>query len=231
LREFFISAVGTGIGKTLVTAILCQQLTRQGFSVAALKPVVSGFIADDPASDPALILRSLGRAATSEAIAAIAPWRFRLALSPHLAAQKEGRLLALEEIVGFCREHKRDSADFLFIEGAGGVMTPLNDAQTCLDLVVRLGCAAILVTGTYLGALSHTFTGLRALSNAGVTVGGIVVSESVESAGLAETVESLRCFAGAELPLYALPRFPGRDEQKWRAAPSLTGLCGVGDFR
>ncbi len=86
--------------------------------------MVSGFSSDDPASDPALILRSLGRAPTPQSIAAIAPWRFAAPLSPHLAARKEGREMNIDDVLAFCREHEHANAGLLLIEGAGGVMTP-----------------------------------------------------------------------------------------------------------
>ena len=75
MSGLFITAVGTGIGKTLVTTILCHQLIGADRKVHAIKPVVSGFSLDDPRNDPALILRSLGRQPTPQSIAAIAPWR------------------------------------------------------------------------------------------------------------------------------------------------------------
>src|SRR5438874_12482034 len=85
LRRLFITGVGTDVGKTLVTTILCHQLTRMGRRVGALKPVVSGFSAEDPNSDPAQILRSLGRLPTPDAITAMARWRVTAPLSPLLA--------------------------------------------------------------------------------------------------------------------------------------------------
>ncbi len=168
MRGLFITSVGTGIGKTLVTAMLCHQLTRASRSMRALKPVVSGFRADDPTSDPCLILRSLGRDPTAEAIAAIAPWRFEQPIAPHLAARREGRVLAIEEIVQFCTAGfcQRDAFDHLLIEGAGGVMAPIDEKHTVLDLIVRLGHPAVLVTGSYLGAISHTLTALEVLCTA-----------------------------------------------------------------
>src|SRR5947209_6393162 len=134
MHKFFITGVGTGIGKTLVTTILCHQLTRAGQRVAALKPIVSGFSPDDPHSDPALILRSLGRSPTPEAIGAIAPWRFAATLSPHRAARQEGRSIDLDEVVAFCRARDRTDGEFLMVEGAGGVMSPIDPRTTCLDL-------------------------------------------------------------------------------------------------
>jgi dethiobiotin synthetase len=220
-----ITSVGTGIGKTLVTAVLCHQLTLAGRTVRAIKPVVSGFSPDDPASDPALIVRSLGRAPTPQSIAAIAPWRFAAPLSPHLAARKEGRRMSIDDVAKFCREHELANDGLVLIEGAGGVMTPIDDTHTGLDLIVRLGCPVILVTGSYLGALSHTLTALAAIRGRGIDVKGVVISESEHDVGLTDTVESLRHFAGAEIPVFALPRLRGSDEEKWLAAPSLIGLC------
>src|SRR5690348_8678812 len=106
MRGLFITGVGTGVGKTLVTTILCHQLREMGRSVCALKPVVSGFADDDPASDPALILRSLGITPTAEGIASISPWRFAAPISPHLASRREGRSVSLEDVVRFCRERE-----------------------------------------------------------------------------------------------------------------------------
>jgi dethiobiotin synthetase len=220
----FITSVGTGIGKTLVTSILCRQLTSAGRTVRAIKPVISGFSADDPASDPALILQSLGQVPTPSAVAAIAPWRFAGPISPHLAARMEGRRISVDDIAAFCREEAREHNSVLLIEGAGGVMTPIDDANTSLDLIARLGHPVVVVTGSYLGALSHTLTALAALRGRRIVVRGIVVSESDQSVGLASTIESLTQFAGANLPVYALPRLIGSEEEKWRAAPSFTVL-------
>jgi dethiobiotin synthetase len=225
MRALFITSVGTGIGKTLVTAILCHQLTFAGRMVRALKPVVSGFSPDDPANDPALILRSLGQDPTPQSIAAIAPWRFARPISPHLAARMEGRTICIDDVAAFCREQALEIDSLLLVEGAGGVMAPIDNAHTGLDLMARLGHPVILVTGSYLGAISHTLTALAALRWRGIVVRGIVVSESDHSVGLQDTIESLAPFVGTNVPVYALPRLTGSDGEKWRAAPALMALC------
>ena len=217
----YITSVGTGIGKTLVTAILCYQMTCVGRIVRAIKPVVSGFLHDDPASDPALILRSLGQVPTPQTIAAIAPWRLTAPISPHLAARLEGRTIHIDSIAAFCREQGPANNGLLLIEGAGGVMAPINDAHTGLDLIARLSHPVVLVTGSYLGAISHTLTALAALRVREIVVRGIVVSESEQSVGLADTIESLVNFAGADVAAYALPRLTGSDEHKWSTALPL----------
>ena len=225
MPAIYITSVGTGIGKTLVTAILCYQLTCVGRTVRAIKPVVSGFSPDDPSSDPALILRSLGQVPAPQAIAAIAPWRFTAPISPHLAARLEGCAIRIDDVASFCRLQALETDRLLLIEGAGGVMAPIDDAHTCLDLIAQLSHPVVLVTGSYLGAISHTLTALSAIRGREIVVGGIVVSESEQSVGLADTVESLVQFVGADVPVYALPRLTGSDEDKWCAAPSFMALC------
>jgi dethiobiotin synthetase len=221
MRGLFITATGTGVGKTLLTTILCHQLAKRGRSVRALKPVVSGFSLDDPYSDPALILQSLGQKVTQASIAAIAPWRFRAPVSPHLAARLEARAFTFADVAAFCRDPKHTGCDLLLIEGAGGVMSPIDDSHTFLDLMAALAYPVILVTGSYLGAISHTLTAICALKSRDIRIQAVVVSESETSAGLVETAESLSCLAGAELSLYTLPRIVASAEPSWLLAGPL----------
>lgn len=225
MRRFFITGVGTGVGKTLVTRILVHQLNAMGRRVSALKPVVSGYSTDDPGSDPALILRSLGRTPTAEAIAAISPWRFAAPLSPHLAARREGRSVDLRDVLAFCRDPGEDGVDVRLVEGVGGIMSPIGPSATCLDWILGLEDPVILVTGTYLGAISHTLTALSVLNAHGATIRGIVVSESSESAGLDDTIESLSQFGARHSTLRGLPRLPNVEPDGLSHAPQLADLC------
>ena len=87
-----------------------------------------------------------------------------------------------------------------------------------LDLAASLGHSVVLVTGSYLGAISHTLTALSVIRARGLPVRGVVVSESLERAGLTETVEAIRLFAGDETRVCALPRLAGADDEKWCGA-------------
>jgi dethiobiotin synthetase len=94
----------------------------------------------------------------------------------------------------------------LLVEGIGGVMVPLNEKETVLDWMEHLGWPAILVAGSYLGALSHCLTAASAIRAKGLQLAGIVVSESKENpVPLAETVATIRNFSG-DVPVVALPR-------------------------
>ena len=225
-RTLFVTGTGTEIGKTLVAAALCHELRAQGRAVRALKPVLSGY---DPAareeSDPGVLLASLGRPATEEAVAAVAPWRFSAPLSPDMAAAREGRSLVLDEIVAFCRAAEGDP---LLVEGIGGAMVPLDGRHTVLDWMAALGAPALVVAGSYLGTISHTLTTLAAIRGRGVAIAGLVVSESEESpVPPAETAEVINRHAGP-LPTALVPRLPA-GPAPWRAAPPLAAAFGLHD--
>lgn len=191
MSTLFVTATGTGIGKTYVTAGLARLLRRQGKPVRAVKPVISGFDPANPAeSDSSLLLDALGVATTPDAVAALSPWRFAAPLSPDMAAAREGRSVPFDDIVAFCRAAMTPPGPLL-IEGVGGVMVPLDARHTVLDWIVALGCPALLVTGSYLGTLSHTLTALAVLRAAGVPVAGIIINESADSVPLDELSASL----------------------------------------
>ncbi len=111
MSAVFVTATGTDIGKTFVTAGLIGHLRGQGRAVDAFKPVVSGFaMATAAASDPGQLLAALGEAVTAEAIARLSPWRYEAALSPDMAAAREGQVLPYGEILAACRDSGRRGA-------------------------------------------------------------------------------------------------------------------------
>jgi dethiobiotin synthetase len=212
MTALFVTATGTDIGKTFVARGLIHALRQQGRTVAALKPVVSGF---DPAmaaaSDPGLLLAALGQAVTPAAIERIAPWRFAAPLSPDLAARAEGRTLDVAALIEFCRAEIATGADALVIEGVGGIMVPLDERTTVLDWMAALGLPLVLVTGSYLGTISHTLTALDVLARRSLAVAAVVVSETEGSAvPLDDTVATIARFAPSS-PVIALPRLPARE--------------------
>jgi len=209
MTAYFVTSTGTDIGKTFVTAGLIARLREAGAAVDALKPVVSGYDSSvAPTSDPAVLLKALGRPVTPDEIAGIAPWRFRAPLSPDLAAAREGRTLAFDELIAFARAAIAKASGTLFIEGVGGIMVPIDAQRTVLDWMAELGIPIILVVGGYLGTLSHTLTALDVLAQRKLSIAAIVVSESERNpVALEETVASIARFAGS-VPVIGLPRLP-----------------------
>src|SRR5262245_6760089 len=97
MGAFFITATGTDIGKTYLACALIRHLRAQGQAVEAIKPIVTGFEEQSAiSSDPGLLLGALGRPVSATDIERISPWRFKAALSPDLAAAREGRTVDFE---------------------------------------------------------------------------------------------------------------------------------------
>jgi dethiobiotin synthetase len=220
MSAIFVSATGTGIGKTFVTAGLIRHCLARGEKVDAIKPVVSGLDLArtgvngllDPAalagSDPGVLLAALGRPLTFEEVQRISPWRFAAPLSPDMAAAREGRAIDFGELVKFCDGAVAARRGRLFIEGIGGIMVPLDATRTMLDLITALRLRLILVAGSYVGTLSHTLTALQVLVRRNLDVAAVVVSESEDSAAsLDDTVAAIARFADS-IDVIGIPRIP-----------------------
>jgi dethiobiotin synthetase len=205
VTAIFITATGTDVGKTYVAASLIGHFRRMGRAVEAIKPVVSGFDPAHPAeSDPGVLLQALGMPVSAETVARISPWRFRAPLSPDLAARREGRGIDVEAVIEFCRSAIERRRDLLLIEGVGGIMVPLDGERTVLDVMMALRLPLILVTGSYLGTISHTLTALDSLFRRDLDVLATIVSETAGSTvPLDDTVAAIGRFAE---PVIALPR-------------------------
>jgi dethiobiotin synthetase len=205
VTAIFITATGTDIGKTFVAASLIRLLRQMGRTVDALKPVVSGFDPAQPAaSDPGVLLKALGLPLSPEEINRVSPWRFRAPLSPDLAAEREGRRIDVDQVIAYCQKLIDRRRDILLIEGVGGIMVPLDEHRTILDVMMALRLPLILVTGSYLGTISHTLTALDSLFRRDLEVMAIIVSETPGSTvSLDDTVAAIARFAE---PVIALPR-------------------------
>ncbi|EJL35827.1 dethiobiotin synthase [Caulobacter sp. AP07] len=211
MPALFVTGTGTDIGKTYVTCALIRALKARGAAVDAFKPVVSGFDpADAAGSDPARLAAALGDPA---GVFRIAPRRYRAPLSPNIAARLEGQTLSLDDMVIDAMARTAETRDgLLLVEGAGGVMSPLTDTATNLDMIARLGAPALLVAGSYLGTISHVLTALVALRAAKASVAAVVMSESRDAPDLAQTAQALAPFLDGTA-LFTAPR-----AEAWDAA-------------
>ena len=214
MTAVFITATGTDIGKTFVTAGLIRHIRGAGGAVAAIKPIVSGF---DPGawqgSDPAILLAALGRPVALEEVERISPWRFKAPLSPHMAGKREGRAIVFQDLVEFCRRSMAGNRGVLLIEGVGGIMVPFDDRRTVLDLMSVLRVPVILVAGSYVGTISHTLSALEVMARRNLDIAAVVVSESEGSAAsLEETIATVERFADA-IDVVGIPRLaPGAED-------------------
>lgn len=163
MRPIFVTGTGTDVGKTHILCAMLEAHRKAGGKARVMKPVISGF---DPArlneTDTIRLMRANGDTLNGEGVQAVSPFRFKAPLSPDMAAYREHRELTIETVVNWCLD-RIDRAVPTIIEGAGGVMSPLTMDGLNLDLIQELDARPILVTGAYLGAISHTLTALRVM--------------------------------------------------------------------
>ena len=212
MKRYFITAIGTGIGKTFITSALAQYLYKKNKNIVALKPVISGFNNDKVAeSDSFIIAQAQNNNLTIEEIS---PYRFVAPISPDMAAEAENRPINFAQLLQFCQKHEHN--DYLLIEGVGGVMTPIGKNFTVLDWIEALNYDSILVAGSYLGAISHTLTAYQAITQKGLRVKLLIISESENSSTSPEQMKnSLKNFLPQDLPIYIIPRI-SYSEEIWK---------------
>ena len=153
----FITGTGTGVGKTLLTALLAAHFRQTGNSVAALKPVCSGGRADAELLAAAL--------AGDLSLDEINPWHFRAPLAPVLAARDEKAIVTRSQIVAHIRKVQPRFAVVL-IEGAGGLLSPLGENVDSRDLIVALRAMPVIVAPNRLGVVNDVRLTLPALPSA-----------------------------------------------------------------
>jgi dethiobiotin synthetase len=160
--RFFVTGTDTGVGKTLVCALLAA-----GLGAHYWKPVQSG--AKD-GLDSTAVRKMAGLDKTR-----VVPetYMFSEALSPHLAAGIEGARIDIDR---FSLSRK---PDLLIIEGAGGVMVPLNENTLIIDLIKKLSVPVLIVACNRLGVINHTLLTVEALKAAGISILGVILNQGI----------------------------------------------------
>jgi dethiobiotin synthetase len=173
VRGCFVTAVDTGVGKTVVAAAIAAALRADGVRVAACKPVVTGLdeapVPGVPA-DHVLLAQCTGQAPDD-----VTPVTFGPAVSPHLAAELAGTVLDVEALVAQARA-LGDEAEALVVEGVGGLLVPLTRDTSVRDFAVALGLPLVVVARPGLGTINHTLLTVEAARAAGLHVGAIVMN-------------------------------------------------------
>ncbi|MDO8490793.1 MAG: dethiobiotin synthase [Dehalococcoidia bacterium] len=175
-RGLFITGSDTGTGKTMVTAGIVRWLRKRGVDAVPMKPVQTGGEMQGGrlvAPDLEFSLSASGIQPVGDELQAMAPYVYAPACSPHLAGRMAGRYpdpCRIKE----CAEVLLQNHSVVVVEGAGGVMTPLNEDLTMLDLMRTLAYPVVLVSRSRLGAISHTLLAIHALRSSGMKLVGVV---------------------------------------------------------
>jgi len=174
---FFITGTDTGIGKTYVARLLLEGLAAAQQTVTYMKPVQTGCTrgAGGNLEAPDFDYVMKNGAHMSAEMDDHVPYRFEPACSPHLAAALAGITISLEHIR---EKYSRvsDKKSITIVEGAGGVLTPLSETTTMIDLMLHLRLPVVVVTSPRVGTLNHTLLTVEVLAKHGIEPAGIVVN-------------------------------------------------------
>lgn len=203
MKPLFITGIDTGIGKTIVSAILVEKLKADYW-----KPVQSG----DLEESDTMKVRSL----VSNQQTRFHDEAFRLShpISPHKSAALDGITISLEDF-------KLPLSDRpLVIEGAGGLLVPLNREHLMVDLIAHLGADVVVVSKNYLGSINHTLLTLNILKTRNIPVRGIIFNGNSNP----DSEEIILNFSGAKC-LGNIPQLPQVNKEQIREATrSVAGI-------
>jgi dethiobiotin synthetase len=180
MRSVFITGTDTGIGKTVVAASLLAAARARGVHAAPMKPVQTGCSGHGrhlraPDLDFCLAAADLNPAPEEQRW--MCPYRFIPATSPHLAARLRGLHISKETIKANFRKILT-KYDAVVVEGAGGVLVPIDGSITMMDVMKTLRIPVILVARAGLGTINHTLLSLAEMRRAKLDVIGIVLVQS-----------------------------------------------------
>ena len=194
VRGLFVTGTGTGVGKTVVCAALIHRYRRSA-PLRYWKPIQTGIEHDDDTRE----VSELAECRQTEVFAR--GIRLPRPLSPHLAARLNGTTISLDDVV---REIESEPTHYRWIvEGAGGVLVPLNDTHMMCDLMVRLNLPIVVAARSGLGTINHTLLTIDALLRRRLRVAGVVMVGDPHG----DDCAAIERHGGVEV-IGEMPRFP-----------------------
>ena len=178
MRKIFVTGIGTDVGKTVVSAILTEALEADYW-----KPVQAGDLDNSDSIKVERLISNTNTVIHPEGLQLTQP------MSPHAAAAIDNVSINLKDFS--IPETQND----IIIEGAGGLMVPLNDKDLIIDMIVELNVEVVLVSQNYLGSINHTILSLEVLKSKGLNVLGIIFNgeENLETEKYILNYSGLTC--------------------------------------
>ncbi len=197
MKAVFVTGTDTGVGKTIVAGLLARYYVEQGYRAITQKWVQTG-TRDFPSDIPThLKLMGMKPEAIQEHEEDVTPYVFELAASPHLAAAHENTSIDTRKIIASFRRLSKEF-DTVIVEGAGGILVPLNKKKLLIDVVETLALPVVVVAANKLGAINHTLLTVEALQTRNIEVLGIVfntLDEDQEETVLRDNPKIVKTFA------------------------------------
>lgn len=182
MSGIFVSGTDTGVGKTVISAGLTRLARSRGINCVGLKPVETGCPINNGMLQPLDGTVLWDASDRTFSLDVCAPYRFAMPASPFRAAAMEDGNLTVSDLVEHVLTVSED-AEMVIVEGAGGLMAPVEDHKVMIDVISALGFPTLLVGRLALGTINHTMLSLEALVRRNIPVKGIVLSASKEFCG------------------------------------------------
>ena len=207
LNAYFILGTDTDCGKTYVTAALIDYYRSLSKPILGLKPIASGVSVEHNRwlnQDISTLEK-----ANQQMPAPICGWLMPDPIAPHLAAAKQGLRLSAQDIVNFCRDYPRSQKQTLLIEGAGGLLVPLNESESWIDVLKQSQLPVILVVGMRLGCINHALLTQAVLAFHGIQcLGWIANSIDPQMLSAEDNLNSIQ--SRMAMPLLGRVAYQGR---------------------
>ena len=170
-KGYFITGTDTGVGKTEIACALLRAYVASGFAVVGMKPIAAGArsVNGSLRNDDVERIRAAGNVRVARRV--MNPYLFAPPIAPHLAAERIGGRIDPALIERAYRSLAR-RADIVIVEGAGGLLVPLNERADSADLARRMRLPVLLVVGMRLGCLSHALLTQSAMAARGLRFAG-----------------------------------------------------------
>ncbi len=200
----FITSTDTGVGKTVITSAIAATLRDMGRRVGVLKPVATGCIhtREGLVSEDAELLAH--HADSPHPLHVICPQRYAEPLAPAVAAQRAQQPLdwpAMQRSLDVIAS----TSDVMLVEGVGGVMVPLDDQYTVLDLAGWLNFPTVIIARAGLGTINHTLLTASALRHVNVPIAGVVINRyTADATPIAEETNPRAIERWGKLPILAV---------------------------
>lgn len=181
----FITGTNTEVGKTIVTAGLLRHLRARGLDVVPMKPVQTGGVPGPEglaAPDLEVHLKAAGMTIGPDDRALISPYVYEPACSPHLAGRMAGAYPSIDHCCA-CARKLGEAHDGVLIEGAGGLLVPLDEDETLLSLIIQLEVPVLIVAHIGLGTVNHSLLTIDALREAEVPIAGVIFNAPAPGTG------------------------------------------------
>ena len=181
-KKIFITATGTDIGKTFITALIVKKLRDAGYNAGYYKAALSGADITENGIIPGDAYYVNKIANINETIDNLVSYVYKEAVSPHLASQIEGNPVEMNKVIEDFN-NSLSKYDYLTMEGSGGIVCPIRyDHKKIMleDIVKELGLSTLIIADAGLGTINHVVLTVEYLKNRNISIKGIILNHYIE---------------------------------------------------